>query len=471
MKPFSGQPRRPDAWLVAIVVSGVCLRLVMLVLAGRLEPYSDESNYLYLALLWERFGFYSDSANYLWPPAFPYVLKRAIELFGPHGPTAVKLLQIGASAVVGTCTMLIARLVIDPRAAKLAGLIWCFYLPLIGFTHYLWPETFFLSLLLPSLYLLLKWGAAGNARNRSELLLLTSGLLLGLAVLFKEVGLFLLPVFCLWVFLESRDLVVSARVGRAVLLCLAFSVVVTPWTMRNFGVYGRFVPVGATLGKNLFMGVNAEYKNLDYPQSARRKIRAANRPVIRLLTGNRPTEWTPSTEINVIDRSKQNLRRGLGFAFDHPGFFARTRVKNVADWSSPMSFYLRHIGLERYRGVLDLDPIRRLLIGLALLLPLAVLAGTIPGLMSIDERATRWLLIAVIALSFLSGALVNGSTRYRIAIEPLLILLAAGFYSRPSKLLEVDVGERTVIVFGCLVLVALWALNLREVSTFVGMIW
>ena len=41
------------------------------------------------------------------------------------------------------------------RAARVAGVLWVFYLPLAFYTHVLWNETLFLACFLPSLYLIL----------------------------------------------------------------------------------------------------------------------------------------------------------------------------------------------------------------------------------------------------------------------------------------------------------------------------
>jgi len=37
-------------WIAGLTLLGAALRMVFLLLAGDLEPYADESNYLYLAL-------------------------------------------------------------------------------------------------------------------------------------------------------------------------------------------------------------------------------------------------------------------------------------------------------------------------------------------------------------------------------------------------------------------------------------
>ena len=448
------------------------IRLVFLLLSGRLEPYADESNYLYLALLWDRFGFYSDAGNYLWPPAYTYLLSRALADFGSNGILMLKLLQVAASGVVGVSTVLLARQMFDRRAAVWAGTIWCVYLPLVGFTHYIWPETIFLALFLPSLILVLRWCPQDHLGSASMSRLVAAGLLLGLAALVKEIGIYVLPIVCVAVFLKARRETPRSHWGYALLPFLSFWVIVMPWTLRNYEVYQRLVPTGATLGKNVFMGVNSTYRNIDIPQRARGRVRRANRQVIAALTGDAPEGWKPSDAPNVVDRSSDNVARGVEFALANPGFVVRTRIKGVADWLSPMSFYLRHYVLERYGGPLESRLFRRVFLTLALTLPIAVLFGSLAGLfIGVDERAIRWFLVVLLAVFFLSGALINASTRYRIAIDPLLIVLAAGFFSRPDMLRTAPTGSQVAVIVSWSILVSMWAVNLRELVTIVGIIW
>jgi 4-amino-4-deoxy-L-arabinose transferase-like glycosyltransferase len=461
-----------SSWLIPLVTAGVLIRLTFLALAGRLEPFADESNYLYLGILWNRFELYSDSGRYLWPPGYPFLVSRALSIFGSGGVMSLKLFQVLCSAIVGGCTILLARRVFNDRAARFAGVLWCIYLPLIGFTHYLWPETLFLALFLPSLYLLLLWWQNGDLRNRSAQLLAASGVIFGLAILVKEIGLFLLPVLSCLILLRAKDSPPRYRFGVALLFFLAATVVITPWMLRNFEVYGRFVPGGATVGKNMLMGLNSDYRNIDYPRRHRAKIARANHRVQEVLIGRQPEGWRQSSEINVIDRASDNVSRGLAFSRQNPGFVLRSRLKRLADWSSPMSFFLRHYGLERYHGGLDHVWVRRFLIGIAVMVPVLVLVGAIPGLfLSVRDPSTRWFLIGVLAFFVLAGGMLNASTRYRIAVEPLLIVCAAGFYSGAGLPWRGKSSGMLGALFGSAFLLTLWALNWREVLAYLSLIW
>ena len=130
--------------VLALCAAGVGLRLVFLALTTNLDLLRDEGHYVYLALSWNRFGFYPDGLRYLWPPGFPLFLAWCLSLFGAQGVVAAKLVQVLASASIGICTMALAERLFGARGALIAGGLWCVHLPLIGYTHTLWSETLFL---------------------------------------------------------------------------------------------------------------------------------------------------------------------------------------------------------------------------------------------------------------------------------------------------------------------------------------
>ena len=185
-----GTADRPQATarvgqILGLAALGVAIRLAFLLLAGDLEPYADESNYLYLALLWDRTSVYSDGVTYLWPPGYPFFLAVFLRVFGDGAVFAAKLCQVMLSGVNGLVVMLLAARFFRPRAVNLAGLIWCVYLPLIGFTHYLWPETVYLALFLPGFYLLVCWWQQAPRVSAKNGYLVAAGLLIALSVLVK----------------------------------------------------------------------------------------------------------------------------------------------------------------------------------------------------------------------------------------------------------------------------------------------
>jgi 4-amino-4-deoxy-L-arabinose transferase-like glycosyltransferase len=377
----SGGGRRPWLLLSALVGLGVAVRLVFLILSGELELWADEAHYVQLAAIWSRFGFYMGSPGYLWPPVYPAFITLFVSFFGEQGITAAKLGQVLLSGLIGASVVLLAHRLFSRRAAMVAGLLWAGYLPLIGYTHYLWPETVFLSFLLPAVYLfaVLLDGDLSAAQTRVHLVLV--GALLGGAILTKEVALPLPLLFGLvYVVFRSRS-PLQLRIIRAAVLVIATVVIVLPWSLRNAEVYGRWVVGGSTLGRNMLWGVNANYLNFDYTKPGKAEIRATQGPVRRWLLEPPPdSAWKPTREANNLDESGENVKRALKFVRLHPGFYLRSRIKRLADWVTPMSFFDRHYRLGLYQDPLDLRWVRRTLIALSVLGTMLIMAGALPGL-------------------------------------------------------------------------------------------
>ena len=508
-----------DKSYLALTGLGVGVRLLFLLLAGGLEPYADESGYIYLALGWNHFGFFSDGGNYLWPPGYPFFLATMFDWFGVNGVYAAKLVQVLASSVIGYSLMLIARRVLDHRAAIVAGLIWCFYLPLIGFTHYLWPETLFLTFFVPVLYLLVSASPKADGRPVDARRFLAAGLLMGVSLLIKESMLYLSVILTALIVWRFRRNALMEGVRHAALFAMALAVVVLPWMLRNYEVYGRYVPVAASLGENCYQGIFRRYQNFDYPPplvgkdevgrvraSPQRRGAVRDAPLADLdgetfypriygrghwmfrwfIQRPREAEWDRALAgsnaenrarpggrqiPNTVDQSKANVAKAIAFIKEYPQYFALARVKRLSNWASPTSFFVRHNALGRYDGLPARTAFRRLLLVAALALPMLVLIGAIPGLLwtmrgSADGAVLRW----TVLYAFIPAMLV-GMSRHRIAIEPVLIVAAAGFFSRLGRPRNLKLLPGALVVLGWGLLAFLWLLAAREVTAVAALVW
>ncbi|MFT5050804.1 MAG: hypothetical protein ACI8QZ_002209, partial [Chlamydiales bacterium] len=340
---MSTSPSAPMRPLLLLCLLGVALRLVFLWLARGIDFVADEGFYVQSALAWNHYGFYGDQYRYLWPPGYPFFLSECLALFEERGIFVAKLVQVMASASIGLSTMLIARQLFGGRAAKLAGIIWCVYLPLIGFTHTLWTETLFLAFFLPGVLQLLPVVERSDP-PRAARRIVCAALCFAAALYLKQAMLFLIPLVACVLYLRAGP-GLAARVWPASLFMLTVAVPTLPWTLRNADVYGRLVPMGSTLGENAFRGLNARHTSFDTVLvSAQMRAEGLRPPTPRPgLTEPPAAGWQRAEEIpNTIDRQTSELRSGLAFAREHPRWLARSRVQKLADWVAPLSFFLRH---------------------------------------------------------------------------------------------------------------------------------
>ncbi len=452
---LAGSPARPPwRWITLLVVLGVVLRAFMARDAMPLDIQSDEANYIYFALALERFGIFFDQHRYFWPPGYSWLISQFISPeSGIAGLDALRGFQVLLSSVIGTTTMLFAWRLFSSRAAIAAGFLWAIHLPLGAFTHFLWTETVFLSLFLPALWHLLVGMDRASHQNRASATrrLLISGALFGLALYVKELPLYLVPAAGLLVFFrgiaESAGALESLR--RALIVPLTALVILTPWTLRNQEVYGRTVLSGATLGENVYVGLNARYFNFD--TLPLRRIRATLKlPQVDTYTRqfftSPPASWEPA-DVNgdgvidprdaawkraeeiphAIDRHGVQMGRGLEYAMENPAWTVRTRLKKWADLVAPMSFFTRHHALGKYPpGSALAGPLRKpsilLAAGQSALVMLLGLAGFF---FTLQRGPGRQLLCVVFGYVMLTSTLVAMS-RFRVPVEPFLIVLSSG---------------------------------------------
>jgi len=103
--------------------------------------------------------------------------------------------------------------------------------------------------------------------------------------------------------------------------------------------------------------------------------------------------------------------------------------------------------------------------------PLLILLGAAGGAaFCLRAPGALGLLLPTLVYFAASGALIAGMSRYRIAIEPLLIMLAAGFLSgseRPWR----GLLRATVCTGGWALLALLWILNGAEIFEMVRSVW
>jgi hypothetical protein len=216
------------------------------------------------------------------------------------------------------------------------------------------------------------------------------------------------------------------------------------------------------MGQNLFWGVNSRYVNHDYTSAGHSRARGHTGVHGSLVSLPSTPAWTRAEVPNVIDRSRQDTRRALGFVAAHPGFSLRSRVKRLADWVTPLSFFDRHYRLNRYHGWMNEGGVRRTLVSLSLASTVLLLLAALPGLLWALAPPHRWLL-GIVLLTLLVPVLVVSMSRYRVPAEPLMLVLAAGGLTarrRPPRWSALGIA----VWAGWGLLLALWALNLGEVG-------
>lgn len=450
---------------ISLLGLGLAVRLVIFSGAYWIPPLRDEFLYISLGVDWDQLGVYTSGRA----PGYAFVIAQLFSVFGARGLIVLKLVQVLASLIVGGTTMALAGELFDRRVALAAGLAWAVYLPLAAYTSLIWPETLFLALFLPALWLFVL--AVRRPRESAAAWLLGGGgVLLGLALLLKESVLFLLPLL-------AAGLLVSPAVSRgrafarAAVFGLAIVAVVSPWTIRNYDVYQRFVPVGSTLGPNAFHGLSARYINWDYLPPLFNEAYPPESLVRRWFMPAREDGWQPSDLPNRIDAAREDVRRGLAYMAERPAFFAVTRVKKLADFFNPMSFFTRHMYRDLYAAPLDAPWVRRVIAPLAILLVIGVVLAALAAMVYGPGLGTgAWPVWLTLAYFPATGLLIS-SSRLRIPTVPFLLVLAAAFLTHAGGVRRARTRRHIIAAVVFVFVIFLWSLNGSGIAAQLAGIW
>jgi 4-amino-4-deoxy-L-arabinose transferase-like glycosyltransferase len=237
------------------------------------------------------------------------------------------------------------------------------------------------------------------------------GLLWGVALLTNVTLISLLPLLLGWLAyrrrkpsLDSRDPVglikaIFAKpifaLGIAVLCCV-------PWTIRNYLVFHRIVPMRSTLGLQMWIGNN------ENPQEAWKE---ELHPIFN------SAERAQYIRMGEIEYMREKQREAIDFILAHPARDVRQFASRfIATWSggtpTPVQDFVRTPGLW-FRGVL--------------LFNFFITIGTAAGIVVLwKQRSARLFPIAVFSVVFpWAYYLTLVVPRYRLPVDPSVMLLTA----------------------------------------------
>jgi 4-amino-4-deoxy-L-arabinose transferase-like glycosyltransferase len=226
------------------MAAGVRLAWVLLVPNGQ---YSDSVWYDGAAANLAANGVYGpDQASAWFPPGYPFFLAGIYKLFG-YWQLAGKLGNVLLGAGIAVFAYLVARRLIGPRVAVVAGLLVAVWPNLVFHTGILSSDLFATFGFLTSVWLALR---IKDGRGTAWPLAVVLGVLLGWTVLARPVSLILLLVIgAIWWPKHLRRL--------APVLAIVV-VLVGGWTIRNYVRFGQVIPIATNGGYN-FWQVNQPY--------------------------------------------------------------------------------------------------------------------------------------------------------------------------------------------------------------------
>jgi 4-amino-4-deoxy-L-arabinose transferase-like glycosyltransferase len=370
-------------------ILGFCLRLfAVLFFQGQFNA-SDTLEYVAIAdnILGGKGYSINGHLTVLVTPVYPLLI-ATIFLISMNNLMMVQLLQIFVGAATVSIIYLLARKLFRPRIAFWAALIVSVHPWVIYWTGFVLTETVFLFLLCLSALLFLEMMKTPSLRAAVGV-----GVSFGLASLCRPLGLVIFVSLLIASPLLFRQLRRNLRyLAVAALLLL---VVMSPWIVRNYLVFGQFIPTSLEQGYSLYVGNNPN-ASLRYgvPEPGRAFLPA---------------------EVNGMTESQMNsYLQGLALSYiiQNPTRFAELVIVRFYLFWSPI--------YPTYSFLHDL---------INCVLYLALYFAAVVGLNRLykRERPGFWFFFALLAVPTLvqSITIVDLDQRFRLPLQPFLAILAA----------------------------------------------
>lgn len=340
---------------------------------------------------------YRPSAYHL--PVYPLVLAGVYYFVNsPLAAFLIIFIQIIVAAASCMLIYLIAlKLFSEQRIAVIAGGIMMLYPTFIIHTARLIPETvliFWLSLML--LYLLLLRDKPSYKKA------LVIGVLMGMALLTSNVVVPMIPFIVIWL-LSSLTVSWKQRVKIIILTMLTAFMVVSPWLVRNYIVFREFPLMKANLGHNLWLGNNPRATGTFYTQSGEFMGDVLSKD---LLKGQKLSE---------LEQDKELYAKAMAHIKEYPLHYISLSMKRFYYfvWFPPDNLLSKESILHKKISKIPFAFI--------------LVASIIGAALSLKKYPKDVFLIFSIILSqvLLFSLIIVGHPRYRMTIEPYMILFTA----------------------------------------------
>ena len=342
--------------------------------------------------------FADTGASALLPPVYSYVLAGIFKVFGIETKSSVlAALSLNSLFSALTCipVYLLAKPALGERVAKWAGWGWAFspYGIYYG-ADWAW-STCLVTLELACLFLF-AWKLENSRRTRDWVWF---GLLGGFAALTEPVTLSVVPLLGLWTVYRRYRLRLPWKLPMSA-AAVAALLLMSPWLIRNYELFHRFIPVRSGFGLELYIGNNGY---------SERWVNSSLHP------NHSEAELSEYERVGEMAYMDHKLRQAKAYIRSHPAWFAwMTLRRMVYMWTGYWSLDRNYLRDE------PLDP-PNILVNTTL-----TVLGFI-GLGRLYKRdsslATRF---AIVLLFFpLTYYITHPETYYLRPVDPLIVVLAA----------------------------------------------
>ena len=351
------------------------------------------------------------------PPGYPILLSVMYRV-GGQSDTATQFLQIILDSLSVVVIVLIAFEFFPAAIGLIAGLMAAFAPQFSWNSLTLLPDSLATVPLLVAVLFITRNRQLPDFRNRSKLLpILIAGALIGVSVWLRANALLLAPFLTLLMLFICKR---GARLRPALILICGALLIISPLTIRNAIVFGKFIPVSLGAGQTLVEGI-ADYNtdgSLGLPQTDVELIRG------EAETSKRPDYANSLFTPDGTERDRARLARGFAVIRAHPFWFAGVMIRRAASMLRLERTPLRLVPTDSHVSPLQwpLRTLQKLFIT-ALFLPLTLVGAGI--LFYRRQFQTLALLLVVPCYYFCTQSALHTEYRYVLVIHYFLFVLAA----------------------------------------------
>jgi 4-amino-4-deoxy-L-arabinose transferase-like glycosyltransferase len=391
--------RRPSpgtALLLVLLVAALLRVASALTLGDVTALHGDEGYYVRAARSLAAGAGYPGALR---PPGYPAFLAGAFALTG-DSLRAARLAQVAVALAGIAALFALVRRRFGTGAATLSALLCALHPTLVFYGHVFWSETLVATLLLVALDLLDRFASGGG-----ETWLVAAGLVLGAAVLTRDMLLFFVPVVALWVAWADRGAALRAVVRRAALVVVPVALVLLPWMARNHALTGRLfvlstnswfpIAVGNLIPRDRVLGMGEENRAFNREFAALAGDELAQNALARAAALRAIAERQPGWIVRKLVRNTYYLFSTA----------SQTRRFVKEDWVAPgwRGFTRRLSAVEAAFYVLQM------VLGLVAL-------WLVPG------GRIKVLVVALLLFHWGVYVVANATNRFRVPLLPLFVL-------------------------------------------------
>ena len=330
-------------------------------------------------------------------PVYPYIVAIVFKLLGIYTVRS-HLVLLALNCVFVALTIFpiyaAAKRTFGADVAVLASWMW-FALP----SAWILPKFVWDSSLDAFSLALIFWGTLAIRSQRRLITWAAYGALWAIGALINAAVLSLAPFLFGWLFWELRKQAIP-WIKPIVTAVFLFVLAVAPWTLRNYLVFGKFIPIRSNMGLMLWFGNHPGAQGIDTTLSP-----FAN-----------PVEADLYRRMGEIPYMTMKKREAVAFIESHPGRTLGLTLRGIRTYWFEVSD--RH-NIPWYEGSRFVKSY--------FIVNVALIVGTFAGMaFALRSRIPEAALYLAVLLFFpLVYYLTRPGLRFRFTIEPVVVVLAA----------------------------------------------